>query len=106
MNQQPDSKPTILCVDDTPANLYLLVELLKGTYRVKTATDGAQALQVTAASPPDLILLDVMMPGMDGYEVCRRLKANEATRHIPVIFLTARSDPDDEREGLALGAVD
>ena len=71
------------------------------------AASGEKALVIAQSdAPPDLLLLDIMMPGMDGYEVCRRLKANEATRHIPVIFLTARSDPDDEREGLALGAVD
>ena len=67
------------------------------------AASGEKALVIAQSdAPPDLLLLDIMMPGMDGYEVCRRLKANEATRHIPVIFLTARSAPDDEREGLAL----
>ena len=106
MSEHPDSKPTILCVDDTPANLYLLVELLKGAYRVKTATAGAQALQVAAASPPDLILLDVMMPGMDGYEVCRRLKADSATCDIPILFLTAKTQVEDEAHGLNLGAAD
>lgn len=106
MNQQSDSKPTILCVDDTPANLYLLVELLKGAYRVKTATTGAQALQIVAVSLPDLILLDVMMPGMDGYEVCRRLKADATSRDIPILFLTAKTQAEDEALGLNLGAAD
>jgi putative two-component system response regulator len=106
MSEHPDSKPTLLCVDDTPANLYLLVELLKGTYRVKTATNGAQALQIVAASPPDLILLDVMMPGMDGYEVCRRLKADTASRDIPILFITAKTQAEDEAHGLNLGAAD
>lgn len=106
MNDHPDSKSTILCVDDTPANLFLLVELLKGTYRVKTATTGAQALQIAAASPPDLILLDVMMPGMDGYEVCRRLKVDVASRDIPILFLTAKTQAEDETHGLNLGAAD
>ena len=106
MNEHPAGKATLLCVDDTPANLYLLVELLKGDYRVKTATNGDQALQIVAASPPDLILLDVMMPGMDGYEVCRRLKADAASRDIPILFLTARTQADDEALGLNLGAAD
>jgi putative two-component system response regulator len=106
MHAPSDSKPTILCVDDTPANLYLLVELLKGTYRVKTATNGAQALHIVAASPPDLILLDVMMPGMDGYEVCRRLKGDSTHRDIPILFLTAKTQAEDEAFGLNLGAAD
>jgi putative two-component system response regulator len=102
----PERKPTILCVDDTPVNLFLLVELLKGTYRVKTATNGAHALQIVAANPPDLILLDVMMPDMDGYEVCRRLKGEEITGKIPVLFLTAKTQPEEEAFGLNLGAAD
>ncbi len=100
------TKATVLCVDDTPANLLLLMELLKGSYRVKTATNGPQALQIAATSPPDVILLDVMMPGMDGYEVCRRLKADGATRDIPVLFLTAKTGIEDEAYGLGLGAAD
>ncbi len=106
MNELSDKKITILCVDDTPANLFLLVELLKGIYRVKTATTGVQALQIAAATPPDLILLDVMMPGMDGYEVCRRLKEDAACRDIPILFLTARTQVEDEALGLNLGAAD
>lgn len=98
---------TILVVDDTAENLFLLNDLLKDLYRVKVTTNGSHAIRIaTGDSPPDLILLDVMMPGMDGYEVCRRLKADLRTREIPVIFLTARSDVEDERHGLELGAVD
>lgn len=96
----------ILVVDDTPANIDLLVEILKDDYQVKAAVDGERALQSVEADPPDLILLDVMMPGMDGYEVCQRLKADEQTRDIPVIFVTAKSDTEDETRGLDLGAVD
>ena len=99
-------KCTVLVVDDTPGNLSLMSDLLRPDYKVKLAPTGERALQIVTAEKPDLILLDIMMPEMDGYEVCRRLKAAAATRDIPVIFLTARSDTDDERAGLALGAVD
>jgi putative two-component system response regulator len=98
---------TILVVDDTPANLSLMTGLLRDEYKVKAAIDGEKALRIAQAlPPPDLVLLDIMMPGMDGYEVCRRLKADPATRDIPVIFLTAKSGVEDERMGLDLGAVD
>lgn len=98
---------TILVVDDTPANLSLMTGLLRDDYKVKAAIDGEKALRIAQASPPpDLILLDIIMPGMDGYEVCRRLKADPATRDIPVIFLTAKSGVEDEKMGLDLGAVD
>ena len=100
-------QPTILVVDDAPDNLTLISGLLKDMYRVKVANSGERALRVVeSASLPDLILLDIMMPGMDGYEACRRLKANAATAAIPVIFLTARTDAADEEFGLGLGAVD
>ena len=83
----------VLIVDDTPTNVGVISGVLKGAYRTKVATNGEKALVLaTAAEKPDLILLDVMMPGMDGYEVCRRLKANPVTRDIPVIFLTAKTD--------------
>ena len=98
---------TVLVVDDTPENLTLMGALLRDHFMVKVANNGEKALKIAISDTlPDLVLLDIMMPGMDGYEVCRRLKATAATRDIPVIFLTARSDPDDERMGLALGAVD
>jgi len=101
------SLPVILVVDDTPDNLQLLSELLKPHYRVKVANSGERALKTVASgSPPDLILLDVMMPGMSGYEVCRALKADPATQDIPVIFVTAMAEVENEEAGLALGAVD
>lgn len=99
--------PTVLVVDDTPDNLSLMSGLLRDRYRVKVANSGERALKIVqAAPPPDLVLLDIMMPGMDGYEVCRRLKQDAATRDIPVIFLTALTGTEDERKGLELGAVD
>ncbi|CAN5495928.1 two-component system response regulator [soil metagenome] len=100
-------KQTILIVDDTPDNISLLSALLKDTYKIKIATNGQKALQIAAGEPhPDLILLDVMMPEMDGYETCRHLKAEPETADIPVIFLTAKSQVADEEMGLKLGAVD
>src|SRR5208337_4349219 len=99
-------KQTILIVDDAPENLALMSSLLNARYKTKVATGGAKALEVAELTPPDLILLDVMMPGIDGYEVCRRLKENPKTAGVPVIFLTARSDAADEQKGLELGAVD
>jgi len=100
-------KATILVVDDTPENLSLMSGLLRDSYKVKVANNGEKALRIANGdSPPDLILLDIMMPGMDGHEVCRRLKAGLKTRDIPVIFLTARTGDEHEEEGLALGAVD
>ena len=102
-----DNKPTILVVDDTPDNLILMSSLLKTDYKVKIANSGEKALRVaSSATPPDLILLDIMMPGMDGYEVCQRLKREPNTMNIPVIFLTAKSEMEDEKKGLELGAVD
>lgn len=109
MNHLPASlsPATILVVDDTPANLSLMSRLLKDTYRVKVANSGERALEIAQSdAPPDLILLDIMMPGMDGYEVCRRLKADNATKDIPIIFLTAMADVENESMGFALGAVD
>ena len=104
---EPMDKPTLLVVDDVIDNLTLMTDLLTPRYRVKAANNGARALKIAATSPPpDLILLDVMMPGMDGYEVCRRLKADAATRDIPVVFLTAKVSMEDEEMGLNIGAVD
>ncbi len=98
---------TILIVDDSPENLLVLSELLRPQYRVLAATSGEGALRVAGNAPrPDLILLDVMMPGMDGYSVLTRLRDNPVTRDIPVVFLTALTDAGDEERGLALGAVD
>jgi len=98
---------TVLVVDDTPDNITLISSLLKDLYKVKIANNGEKALQIAVSeTPPDLILLDIMMPGMDGYEVCTRLKAAESTRDIPVIFLTAKVEVEDEERGLRLGAVD
>ena len=100
-------KPTVLVVDDTPDNLSLMRELLRSDYQVQLANGGERALKLAAMSPhPDLILLDIMMPVMDGYEVCRSLKANPLTRDIPVVFLTAKSEVEDEKKGLEIGAVD
>ena len=100
-------KPVVLVVDDTPENLELMRNLLKDDYRVRLA-NGAEAAfrNVRSGTPPDLILLDIMMPDIDGYEVCRRLQADPTTRHIPIIFLTAKSEVEDEALGLSLGAVD
>jgi len=98
---------TILLVDDTPENLVLMNDLLKPLYRVKVASNGESALRIANAEPPpQLILLDIMMPRMDGYEVCRRLKSNPHTADIPVIFLTAKAEAEAEALGLGLGAVD
>ena len=100
-------KQTVLIVDDQPDNLALMGSLLKEIYKTKVALNGEKALQIAISNePPDLILLDVMMPGIDGYEVCRRLKENKATNDIPVIFLTAKSEVEDEQMGLELGAAD
>lgn len=103
----PDDRKTLLIVDDTPTNIALLADALKPHYRTKVANQGERALAIARADPPpDLVLLDVMMPGMSGYEVCERLKADPATRGIPVIFVTAMSDEADEEHGLAIGGVD
>ena len=100
-------KATILVVDDTPDNLILMSNLLEGDYNVRIVTSGEKALKIAMSdSPPDLILLDIMMEGIDGYEVCRRLKNDPRTMNIPVIFVTARAEVEDEKKGLELGAVD
>ena len=103
-----DTPPTILVVDDTPENLELMTGLLSQEgFRVRVAHNGERALQLArSTNKPDLILLDVMMPGVDGYEVCRLLKADPETAQVPVIFLTARVEIEDEALGLSLGAVD
>jgi diguanylate cyclase (GGDEF)-like protein len=98
-------KPKLLVVDDQPDNIQLLVQAFAGDYQVFMATSGEQALAVCQSDPPDLVLLDVLMPGMDGFAVCRQLKAQEATAHIPIL-VTARPDAGQETHGLGLGAVD
>jgi putative two-component system response regulator len=98
---------TVLIVDDTAENLTVMNALLKDEYRTRIANNGERALKLAIADPPpDLVLLDIMMPGMDGYEVCRRLKADVKTRDIPVIFLTAKAEIEDEQTGFDAGAVD
>ena len=103
----PPQRNLVLIVDDVPMNVQVLGEALSRDYRIRVATRGEDALAIAAgADKPDLILLDVMMPGMDGYEVCRRLRAEAATKNIPVIFVTAKGEVEDEEKGLDLGAVD
>ncbi|MFT3857545.1 MAG: two-component system response regulator [Aquabacterium sp.] len=99
-------RPIILIVDDEPTNLQVLRQILQDDYRLLFARDGHKALELALTERPSLILLDVMMPGMTGHETCQRLKADEATRHIPVIFVTALSDVADEAKGFEVGAVD
>lgn len=106
MTQAPDQRPRLLLVDDEPTNLQVLRHILQADYRLLFATDGERALQVAREQRPDLILLDVMMPHLDGYAVCRVLKADAATAAIPVIFITALTDSQDETAGLDAGAVD
>ena len=100
-------KPTVLIIDDAPSNIQLLASLLKESYQIKVATGGLRCLELAQAEPqPDLILLDIQMPDMDGYQVCQRLKSLESTRQIPVIFVTGKDQVADEELGLNMGAVD
>lgn len=99
-------KPRLLVVDDQPINIQVMYQIFAADYQVFMATSGAQALAICKDKPPDLVLLDVVMPGMDGFEVCTQLKADEATRNIPVIFVTAHDDAAQETRGLEVGAVD
>jgi putative two-component system response regulator len=100
-------KQSILVVDDTPDNIDVLTDVLCDDYRIRVATSGEKALKIVYSDePPDLILLDIMMPGLSGLEICRRLKANPDRRRIPIIFVTAMTSVEDEERGLALGAVD
>jgi len=103
----PPEKQTVLVVDDAPMNIDVLAGILQDEYHVKAATGGEKALKIARSeTPPDIILLDVMMPEIDGHEVCRRLQADEVTRDIPVIFVTAMGEAEEETAGLEMGAVD
>jgi two-component system sensor histidine kinase/response regulator len=105
--EQPRNRGTILIVDDIPTNLEVLMQFLEGAgYQVLVATDGESALEQVSYAPPDIILLDVVMPGIDGFETCRRLKTDSLTQEIPVIFMTALSDTVDKVYGFELGAAD
>ena len=97
---------TILIVDDTESNVDILVETLADEYEVSVAMSGEDALEILEEERPDLILLDIMMPGMDGYEVCRKLKEMEQAKDIPVIFLSAMTEEKEKKKGLLMGAVD
>ncbi len=102
-----ETRRTVLVVDDTPVNIDLLSDILRKDYQVKAAVSGAKALEIARAEPtPDIILLDIMMPEMSGHEVCRQLKEDPHTADIPVIFVTAKSEVEDEKQGLDMGAVD
>jgi sigma-B regulation protein RsbU (phosphoserine phosphatase) len=104
---EADQKQTVLVVDDAPANIQIVKSILKDVYKIRIATSGAKALELANMTPPpDLILLDVMMPDMDGYEVCTQLKLRLETRDIPVIFLTGQTHVDEETRGFEVGAVD
>ena len=106
MNNFTVSRPTLLLVDDEPANLQILRHTLQNDYRLLFAKDGAKALELAQRDLPELILLDIMMPKLSGYDVCRELKANPLTQGIPVIFVTALAQAQDEQLGFDLGAVD
>lgn len=106
MTAPQDHRPRLLLVDDEPTNLQVLRHILQADYRLLFATDGARAIEIAQQQRPDLVLLDVMMPRMDGYAVCRALKADPRTAPIPVLFITALNDHDDEAKGLNEGAVD
>lgn len=106
-NHENFKKASILAVDDTPDNLSLISGLLKDDYQIRVANGGERAIKIAQSdNPPDLILLDIMMPDIDGYAVCKSLKANNRTAQIPIIFLTAKAEVEDETRGLELGAVD
>ena len=106
MNAAHTEKNRVLIVDDEPGNIKILSSVLAGDYALSVATSGKQALAVASAQSPDIILLDMVMPEMDGIEVCRALRADPATRDIPVIFVTSMGDSANEERGLEAGAVD
>ncbi len=99
-------RPTVLVVDDEPSNLILLDRILGSDYIIQKARNGSEAIEIAFANPPDLILVDVMMPIMDGFEVCRRIRENASTIHVPVIFITGKNEIKDEELGFAVGASD
>jgi putative two-component system response regulator len=100
------NKKIILIIDDSPANIHLLSGILKNQYRVKAATSGVKALTIAQKIPaPDLIVLDVMMPEMDGYEVCRQLKINPLTKNIPIVFISGNASNEDQKKGFSVGAA-
>ena len=101
-----DRRPRLLLVDDEPTNLHVLRQILGDDYRLQFATDGLKALQLVKLQKPDLILLDIMMPTLSGYDVCRQLKAHPQMQDIPVIFVSALSETGDETEGFEAGGVD
>ncbi|MCB1773470.1 MAG: response regulator [Gammaproteobacteria bacterium] len=104
--QEQAARRSILIVDDTPENIDVLKGILADAYSIRAATNGELAIKIAQKQRPNLILLDVMMPGMDGYEVCRRLKADMRTADIPVVFVTAKTETEDEQTGFDAGAVD
>lgn len=106
MMTDTETKAVILAVDDTPENLDVVKGVLAPQHTVRVAINGMVALKIAEKQLPDLVLLDINMPGMDGFEVCRQLKNNSSTAHIPVIFLTADMDGNSREKGLSLGAVD
>ncbi|NNE60064.1 MAG: response regulator [Woeseia sp.] len=106
MNAATNDKSRVLIVDDEPGNIKILSSVLAGDYALSVATGGEQALQIAEVQLPDIVLLDMVMPGMDGIQVCEALKSNEKTRDIPVIFVTSMSDSANEERGLDAGAVD
>lgn len=106
MNEPSKIQHSLLLVDDSPSNLAILILALSGYYRLFSATDGLQALETASREQPDLILLDISMPGMDGYQTCRELRQRDDTQDIPVIFVTGLDEEEDETQGFALGAVD
>ncbi len=101
-----DENKTVMVVDDTETNIDILVDLLADDYEIMVAMDGKECLEAVRIQTPDIFLLDVMMPGMDGYELCRKLKSYKRTRDIPVIFITAKGEIDDKLDGYEAGGVD
>ena len=104
--EETKKHPGILVVDDAPENLMVMESILSKDYSLKLFNDSSDALEYAFANPPDLILLDVMMPKIDGFEMCRRLKANPKLADVPVIFITSRTDIEDEERGFSIGASD